>query len=275
MSSPILEPFTLSLLLVLTAAMPVIGVWDYRRFVRGLSEGRKNARLETYLWAIALQWILTLGFLAWWFLSGGELAPLRLRPVAQGWQWLAIAAGLAALAAIVLQTATVLRSPQKLEQVRDQAGELSQIAPRTPAEARVFTLLSLTAGICEEILYRGLLLAVLTVAVGTWPAVVLSTAVFGLGHAYQGWLGIGKTSAVGLALALLAIGSGSLFLPIVLHAVGDLTGGLMMSAAVGFMALLCLLAGLAFPLIVSFIINPAVVALANGVNYGRMIAGVR
>lgn len=49
----------------------------------------------------------------------------------------------------------------------------------------------------------------------------------------------------------------------------------MMSAAVCFMALLCLLAGLAFPLIVSFIINPAVVALANGVNYGRMIAGVR
>ncbi len=49
----------------------------------------------------------------------------------------------------------------------------------------------------------------------------------------------------------------------------------MMSAAVCFLALLCLLAGLAFPLVVTFVVNPAVVALANGVGYGRMIAGVR
>ena len=49
----------------------------------------------------------------------------------------------------------------------------------------------------------------------------------------------------------------------------------MMGAAVCFMALMCLLTGLAFPLIVTFVVNPAVVALANGVGYGRMIAGVQ
>ncbi len=49
----------------------------------------------------------------------------------------------------------------------------------------------------------------------------------------------------------------------------------LMSAAVCFMALLCLLVGLAFPLIVTFVVNPAVVALANGTGYGRMIAGVK
>jgi membrane protease YdiL (CAAX protease family) len=67
---------------------------------------------------------------------------------------------------------------------------------------------------------------------GTWPAVVVSTIIFGLGHAYQGWKGIGKTSTAGLALALLAVGSGSLFLPILLHAVGDLASGQMLGKSI-------------------------------------------
>jgi multicomponent Na+:H+ antiporter subunit D len=49
----------------------------------------------------------------------------------------------------------------------------------------------------------------------------------------------------------------------------------MMSTAVCSLALLCLAVGLAFPLIISNVINPAVVAVANGTGYGRMIAGVK
>jgi membrane protease YdiL (CAAX protease family) len=61
--------------------------------------------------------------------------------------------------------------------------------------------------------------------------VILSTVIFGLGHAYQGVKGIVKTGAAGLVLALLAVGSGSLFIPILLHAVGDLTSGRILGAA--------------------------------------------
>ncbi|MFA4843652.1 MAG: monovalent cation/H+ antiporter subunit D family protein [Candidatus Margulisiibacteriota bacterium] len=39
------------------------------------------------------------------------------------------------------------------------------------------------------------------------------------------------------------------------------------------MALLCLAVGLAFPYVIALVINPAVVAVANGVGYGRMIMG--
>jgi membrane protease YdiL (CAAX protease family) len=231
MNSIALDPFALSLLLVLTLLVPVIGVWDYRRLLRQLGKGRPNARLVAYRWTIAVQWALTLGFGAWWLLAGGGLAPIRLLPQAAGLQWLVVGAGMVALALVLLQAITVLRSPEKLEQVRRQAGELRSIAPRSPAERRGFVLLSITAGVCEEILYRGLLIAVLAVALGLVPAIVLSTAIFGLGHAYQGWKGIGKTAAAGLVLALLAVGSGSLFIPIVLHALVDLTSGLMLGAA--------------------------------------------
>lgn len=231
MNGAAFDLLTACLLFALTLVMPAIGVWDYRRFQQHLREGRPNARLENYTWTIALQWTLTLGFLAWWLLSGGELAPLRLVPKAEGLQWLVIGAGVAALVLILLQMATVLRSPEKLEQVRRQSGDLCGIAPQSSTEQRVFVLLSFTAGICEETLYRGLLLAILAAAVGTWPAVILSSAIFGLGHAYQGWKGICKTATAGLVLALLAVGSGSLFIPMLLHAIGDLTSGQMMGRA--------------------------------------------
>jgi membrane protease YdiL (CAAX protease family) len=231
MSGTAFDPLAICLLVVLTLVAPIVGVWDYRRFLRRVREGHARARFNAYLWTIAVEWVSTAGFLAWWLLSGGTLAPLRLVPTANGLQWLAISAGLAIVALAIVQMAIVLRSPEKLEQVRRQSGELSAITPHTTAEQRAFAWVSITAGVCEETMYRGLLLAVLSAALGLWPAVVLSTVVFGLGHAYQGWMGILKTAAAGLVLALLAVGTGSLFIPMLLHAVGDFTSGRMMHAA--------------------------------------------
>ena len=74
-------------------------------------------------------------------------------------------------------------------------------------------------------------MAALTPLVGLWPAVALSSAIFGLGHAYQGLAGIGKTALLGFLMALLTVFSGSLFVAIVLHAVIDITSGRIMSAA--------------------------------------------
>jgi len=226
-----LVPLAITLLAVLTILLPIWGVRDYRTLLRRVHEGRPDARLVSYAWTIAVQWALTIGFLAWWRLSGGELAPLRLVPTAQGWQWPVVGVGVAVLVFSLFQMATVLRSPEQLDQVRRQSGELCELAPRSPRERRAFDLMAITAGICEEILYRGLLLAVLAAGLGTWPAVVLSSAIFGVGHAYQGGKGVAKTGAVGLVMALLAVGSGSLFVPMLVHAVVDLTGGRILDAA--------------------------------------------
>ncbi|HVN67783.1 MAG TPA: proton-conducting transporter membrane subunit [Candidatus Sulfotelmatobacter sp.] len=48
---------------------------------------------------------------------------------------------------------------------------------------------------------------------------------------------------------------------------------LAMTTAMVSLAALCLLVGLTFPLVISLLINPAVVALSNGLGYGRMIIG--
>jgi membrane protease YdiL (CAAX protease family) len=223
--------FALTLLLIMTIALPLLGVWDFQRLKRWIAEGRSDARTRTYNWILVMEWGLTLGLLAWWLADGRSLARLGLVPAAGGWQWLAIGLGLVGTGFMIWQMFSVLRNPDELAKVRDKMGELSGLAPQTPGEVRLFGAVSLTAGVCEEILYRGLLMAALAPAIGTWPAVVLSSLIFGLGHAYQGPGGIAKTALIGLVMALLTVFSGSLFIPMLLHTVIDLTSGRLMGAA--------------------------------------------
>jgi len=224
-------PFTLIILLLLAVVFPLLGIRDYRLLLRRTSEGVADARVKSYKGVLKMHWPLTIGLLAWWLLSGNDLESLGLIPVADGWQWVAIGVGIFAILAQVIYLETVSRNIDKLAEIKEQIGELSNLAPQTRTEDRLFIMVSITAGVCEEILYRGLLLATLVSLAGTWPAVVLTSLIFGLGHAYQGISGIAKTGLIGLVLALLTVFSGSLFIAIVLHAVVDLTSGRIMGRA--------------------------------------------
>ena len=106
-----------------------------------------------------------------------------------------------------------------------QLRPVAALLPRTPAERRMFALLALTAGICEEVLYRGFGLAALRWAAPGLghPALIAVTAVaFGLAHLYQGPVGVALTGLIGAYLAWIAIATGSLLPAMVLHALLDL-----------------------------------------------------
>ncbi len=223
--------FTLIILFLLAVAYPLMGVQDFRLLLRRTREGVADARVKFYKAYLMWLWPLTIGLVAWWLLSGNGLESLGLIPVADGRQWVAIGVGVFVLLAQVIYLETVSRNADALTKIKKQMGALSNLAPQTRAENRLFGMVSITAGVCEEILYRGLLLATLVSLVGTWPAVAISSLIFGLGHAYQGISGIAKTGLVGLVLALFTVFSGSLFIAIVLHAVIDLTSGRIMRRA--------------------------------------------
>jgi len=223
--------FTLIILLLLAVVFPLMGVQDYRLLLRRTREGDADARVTFYKGVLMWHWPLTIGLVAWWLLSGNGLESLGLIPVAEGRQWVAIGVGVSVMLGQVIYLETVSRNADALTKIKKQMGALSNLAPQTRAENRLFGMVSITAGVCEEILYRGLLLATLVSLVGTWPAVAISSLIFGLGHAYQGISGIAKTGLAGLVLALLTVFSGSLFIAIVLHAVVDLASGRIMGKA--------------------------------------------
>ncbi len=231
MNVPNLDLYAVVTLAVLVVALPLLGLWDMARLRRWLAAGRPDARLAMYRETIIMEWGVVAVLLGWWLALGRPLAPLGLLPRAEGWQWLAVGTGLALAAGMIWQWLAVVRNPASLAEVRAKAGDLEAITPRGATERRAFDRVSLTAGICEEVLYRGILLALLTGWLGTWPAVVLSALAFGLAHAYQGPTGIAKTAGVGLVMALLTVLSGSIFPAVVLHVVIDVSSGRMMSAA--------------------------------------------
>ncbi|MEN8007803.1 MAG: CPBP family intramembrane glutamic endopeptidase [Candidatus Krumholzibacteriota bacterium] len=223
--------FALVTLLVLAVVVPLFGTWDFRRMLRKIEEGQANARTSFYIWTLIWEWGLVLIFVGYWIAAGRDMAPLSLVPVASGWQWLAIGLGIAATVPIIWQMTSIIGSPQKLAGFCDEVSCLIEMAPGSAREVRLFNAVAITAGVCEEILYRGVLLGILTPIVGTWQAVALSSVIFGLGHTYQGGSGIAKSALVGLVMALLTIFSGSLFVAMFLHATIDLTSGRILSAA--------------------------------------------
>lgn len=107
-------------------------------------------------------------------------------------------------------------------------GTLVRLLPRTGRERRAFAALSVAAGFGEELAYRGYAIVGLgLLAAGPWAAAALSSAVFGLLHAYQGVEGVVRTGLTGFALAAGVLLSGSLLPAIAAHILVDLVAGLL------------------------------------------------
>lgn len=173
-----------------------------------------------------LLWTLTAVGVALWVVKGRDWAALRLVPP-QGWRlWAAI--GLV-LALAIVQSRPVIRIGRSASQKRIKIGSAhaAMLSPHTRPELLWWIALSLSAGFCEEFVFRGYLIWVFQPWLGLWGASALSVVVFALAHAYQGGKGILATGAIGLFLTLVVLGFGSLWPAIVLHALIDIAQGLL------------------------------------------------
>jgi len=106
---------------------------------------------------------------------------------------------------------------------------IRELLPKTGAEKRVFFLLSIAAGVGEELSYRGYLITVLMPLLGPWGAAAATSAVFGLLHLYQGGIGILRTATMGGLLAWGFLASGSLVPAILAHTLIDILAGLLLA----------------------------------------------
>jgi len=130
------------------------------------------------------------------------------------------------LALLLRQWRTVRgMSAEQLAEHVGQGEPVRDLLPHTDREATVFRGLAVTAGVCEEIVFRGWLIAYLAAFVSLWPAAVIGGVAFGIAHAYQGVPGMMKTGATGVLTGLLYVGTGSLLWSMLIHAAIDLHGG--------------------------------------------------
>jgi membrane protease YdiL (CAAX protease family) len=222
----VLTPFDHVLFALLAFGLPAFGLlYWFPQLMRAPFHLLPRRRMLTYARAIAVQWTLLAAVVALWAWRGRDWAGLGFGPghgfrAVMAWS---VAAGV--LAALFLQSRAIARRPELQAKLRAQLGSLWRMLPHTPRELRAFGAVSVTAGVCEEALYRGYMIAYLTHAMPVPAAVVGSGVVFGLGHAYQGPRGMLKTGLLGLVFATLYVFSGTVWPLLVMHAALDVNSG--------------------------------------------------
>jgi membrane protease YdiL (CAAX protease family) len=102
------------------------------------------------------------------------------------------------------------------------------LLPQGGLEMTLWTAVSVSAGICEETVYRGYLQRQFIALTKSVPAgIILSAAAFGAAHAYKGFWGAAHISLEGVMLGILAHWRGSVRPGMISHAWGDFFAGVL------------------------------------------------
>ena len=205
---------TVTLLLVLIAW----AFWDVIRADRMRNMEHPN-RVAMYLLTILWQWCAVAYIVFGVRRHGGSLRDIvggrwnSIRDFLRDWG-IAVAFWFVALTAIILVALAL------------QAQHLNQstrfLRPQGVTEVVLWILVSLTAGICEEIMFRGYLQRQFIAWTGSVPAgIILSAAVFGMMHLYQSRKSPIILGVFGLLFGILAWKRGSLRPGMMTHAWHD------------------------------------------------------
>ncbi len=184
-------------------------------------------------YGVTLAWEWALAGLAYW---GIRLRKTPLRAIlgerrrgrnefftdvgAAGLFWIFSLLVLAALAVIL-----------RLFHLENAQKQISQLAPASLTEAALWIALSVSAGICEEFVFRGYLQQQFTRATGrVWVGVLVSALLFGSAHGYEGIAGMLMITVYGALFSVLAIKRGSLRAGMMAHGWHDSITGILLWA---------------------------------------------
>jgi len=200
--------------------------WFFPRFRASVARGDPNARVSGYRRGIVGQWLFTATAVGLWVGYARPFSALRLTVPAL-WQ-VVVGAVLVALTVVLgyLQLASVRRlTPERRAALGPRLGDVAFLIPHTPREHRWFLGLSLTAGFCEEFLYRGYLTWLLSPWLGAPLAMLVVVIAFGLGHSYQGRRGAIRATLAGAVMAAIVLATNWLVPAMIVHALVDVSSG--------------------------------------------------
>lgn len=183
-------------------------------------------RLSLYCSTIAFQWFAT-AVAAWRAWAHGFTAnqlglaiPQRLT--------VTVLAIFGAAVIVTLQWLNLRRMGRSASPLRRPLQALAErILPQSTKELIPFFALSVTAGLCEEFLYRGFAMAALSrTGLPIGVVILVSSVIFGLAHLYQGRAGFVSTMVLGILFGTSRATFGSLVPAIVWHMGVDLVAGI-------------------------------------------------
>ena len=182
-------------------------------------------RLALYASTIAFQWV-AVAVVAWRAWTDGFTAS-HLGLTIYDRSRILVASIIGTLIIAVLQWLNLRRVGKLPVEARGSLQALAErILPQSTVELLPYLALAITAGLCEEFLYRGFAMAVLLhVGLQAWAAVLVSSVLFGLAHSYQGRGGMVMTLLIGLVLGTSRLTYDSLVPAIFWHSAMDVVAG--------------------------------------------------
>lgn len=208
-------------LLLLLAAVAVVGYFSIHR----QSANHNPHRLLFYMTTMAWEW-LVFGYIYWGLRRRGKsfrnIAGERWKGASSFFLDIAIAFGFWIAALVILSlVARAVHATGMAEAARI-------LAPQNYLESIFWVALSVTAGICEETIFRGYLQRQLVAWTRNAPAgVILSALLFGAGHIYQGTKATVVIGVYGLLFGILAEARQNLRPGMMVHAWHDAITGLL------------------------------------------------
>jgi CAAX protease family protein len=203
---------------------------------------RPHGRLILYVGTIVVDWVIV-GYI--WI--GLKRRNVRLRDLVGG-KWrsaddvaidFAIAVGFwisSSLILAALKFALGLASldmGKTMQQVSDLKKTLGFIVPQGPIEVLAFVALTLTAGFCEEVIYRGYFQQQFRAWTNNVAlAIVAQGILFGASHGYQGWKFMVLIALYGCLFGMLAAWRKNLRPGMMAHAWQDLFTGIALKVAI-------------------------------------------
>lgn len=193
-------------------------------FLRRSQADPSRARL--WLWSgwMIILWSLAAAGVALWLFEARTWEALRL-VIPHGWQlWVAVGLVLALAITHARTVARIARS-KRSKRVKLENPHVEKLSPHTRSELGWWVALSLSAGFCEEFIFRGYVIWAFQPAFGLWGAAAISVVVFAMVHSYQGVKGALGAGIIGGLLTLVVLILGSLLPAMALHALIDIGQG--------------------------------------------------
>jgi membrane protease YdiL (CAAX protease family) len=181
---------------VLGVLLPLRGRQRLQKLM-ALGQMNSRERLSLYASTMAFQW-LAVAVVAWRAWARG-LTPDELGLAVHGPLRILLAAIVGAATLGGLQWLNLRRMGRSAGRSSEFMRMLAErILPQSRVELVPYFGLAVTAGLCEEFLYRGFAMAALTRAgLPIGGVVLLSSVLFGLAHLYQGRGGLVSTLVIG------------------------------------------------------------------------------
>ena len=200
------------MILALFVVQPIYGAYAYRRFIARVESGEPRLLVKEYRITMIVEWSALAVLLLTWVILARPLGALGFEaPAGAGFLWGLLLLAITTVYLVYAWRQATRATTEQRKKAEKSFGKLRYFMPYDRRTYTRFFWLSITAGVVEEILYRGFVFWYLGAFMPVWAVVLVSSLAFGLGHSYQGIGGIIRVTLIGLAFGGFYLLTGSIW----------------------------------------------------------------